>query len=307
MSFMAGGAPGLRSVWKPRHGSLAGALLPWALATLSATLPIVVAPVTAIVMASLLGFGGPAFAEYNNSDTDWMRDGKYGIHVKYLNGIARNETTIGEFNQWVDAFDVNAFAEAVEQAGASWVIWGLGRTWFNSPNSTLENMVGDFTSDRDLPLEIHDALHARGIRLILYSACDKAKTDEDLAGKVALGWNGNDNNYTSTFVKNWSDVLKVWSDRYGKKISGWWLDHCRPDYATSNTSCGTSNPELATYRTHLLSGNPEGGILGINHGGRAKGDYPCHSPEDDYRAGHPSGKSGNEKIASSRWWNGLAH
>ena len=252
----------------------------------------------------MLSFSGdPGFAEYNNPDTDWMRDGKYGIHIKYLNAIPRGGTTIAEFNQWVNAFDVDAFGEAVEQTGASWVIWPLGRTWFNSPNATLESFVGDFTSDRDLPFEIYDVLHERGIRLMLYAACDKAKTDEDRAGKVALGWNGDDNNYTSTFVDNWSDVLKVWSDRYGKKISGWWLDHCRPNYASSNTACGTSNPELATYRTHLFSGNPDDGILGINHGRRDTGDYPCHSPEDDYRAGHPSKKS--EQVAPSRWWNGL--
>ena len=252
----------------------------------------------------MLSFSGdPGFAEYNNPDTDWMRDGKYGIHIKYLNAIPRGGTTIAEFNQWVNAFDVDAFGEAVEQTGASWVIWPLGRTWFNSPNATLESFVGDFTSDRDLPLEIYDVLHERGIRLMLYAACDKAKTDEDRAGKVALGWNGDNNNYTSTFVDNWSDVLKVWSDRYGKKISGWWLDHCRPNYASSNTACGTSNPELATYRTHLFSGNPDDGILGINHGQRATGDYPCHSPEDDYRAGHPSKKS--QQVAPSRWWNGL--
>ena len=251
----------------------------------------------------MLSFSGdPVFADYNNPDTDWMRDGKYGLHVKYLNWVRRNETTIEEFNQWVNAFDVNAFAEDVELTGASWVIWGLGRTWFNSPNATLESTVGDFTSDRDLPLEIYDALHERGIRLMLYAAGDKAITGEDRAGKVALGWDGTNDNYTRTFVNNWADALQVWSDRYGTKVSGWWFDHSYPNYAVSDTACGTSNPELAIYRTHLLSGNPDDGIVGINHGNRMGGEL-CHSPEDDYRAGHI--RKDSLEVASSRWWNGL--
>ena len=251
----------------------------------------------------MLSFSGdPVFADYNNPDTDWMRDGKYGLHVKYLNWVRKNETTIEEFNQWVNAFDVNAFAEDVELTGASWVIWGLGRTWFNSPNATLESTVGDFTSDRDLPLEIYDALHERGIRLMLYAAGDKAITGEDRAGKVALGWDGANDNYTRTFVNNWADALQVWSDRYGTKVSGWWFDHSYPNYAVSDTACGTSNPELAIYRTHLLSGNPDDGIVGINHGNRMGGEL-CHSPEDDYRSGHI--RKDFLEVASSRWWNGL--
>ena len=50
--------------------------------------------VLAVGVASLLGLGdGPAFAEDNNPDTDWMRDGKYGIYLKYLNWTPR-ETLI---------------------------------------------------------------------------------------------------------------------------------------------------------------------------------------------------------------------
>ncbi len=249
----------------------------------------------------LLSFSsGLVLADYNNPDTDWMRDGKYGLHIKYLNARTRDTITITTFNQWVDAFDVDAFAEAVEQTGASWVIWPLGRTWFNSPNPLLENMVGDFTSDRDLPLEIHDVLQKRGIRMVLYAACDKAKTEEDRAGKAALGWNVHQDRYSLAFVSSWADALQVRSDRYGTKVSGWWVDHCRPDYAVSDTAWGTSNPELAIYRTHLLSGNPDDGIVAFNRGSV---NVDAHSPESDYRAGHPFG--GASDVASSRWWNGL--
>ena len=204
----------------------------------------------------MLGLGdGPAFAEYNNPDTDWMRDGKYGIYLKYLNWTPR-DTSSAEYNQWVDAFDVDKFAETVELTGASWVIWGLGRVWFNSPNATLEGFVGDFTSDRDLPLEISDALQARGIRFMLYAAADKTESENDALGKLALGWGLNDR-YTSTFVNNWADVLQVWSDRYGTRVSGWWIDHAYERYAVSVTARGASNPELAIYRNHLLSGNSD--------------------------------------------------
>ena len=246
----------------------------------------------------MLGLGdGPAFAGFKNADTDWMRDGKYGIYLKYLNWTPR-ETTAAEYNQWVDAFDVDRFVETVELTGASWVIWGLGRVWFNSPNATLDGFVGDFTSNRDLPLEIATALQERGIRFMLYAAADKTESENDALGKLALGW-GLNNRYTSTYVNNWADVLQVWSDRYAKKVSGWWIDHAYPRYAVSVTARGASNPELAIYREHLLSGNPDG-IVAFNHGWQ---DLNAHTPEEDYRSGHERAIA--ESVASSRWWHGL--
>ena len=254
--------------------------------------------VLAVGVASMLGLGvGPVFAEYNNPDTDWMRDGKYGIYLKYLNWTPR-DTSSAEYNQWVDAFDVDKFAETVELTGASWVIWGLGRVWFNSPNATLDGFVGDFTSNRDLPLEIANALQERGIKFMLYAAADKTESENDPLGKLALGW-GLNNRYTSTYVNNWADVLQVWSDRYGTRVSGWWIDHAYPRYAVSVTARGASNPELAIYRDHLLSGNSDG-IVAFNHGWQ---DLDAHTPEEDYRSGHERAIA--ESVASSRWWHGL--
>ena len=254
--------------------------------------------VLAVGVASMLGLGdGPAFAENNNPDTDWMRDGKYGIYLKYLNWTPR-DTSSAEYNRWVDAFDVDKFAETVELTGASWVIWGLGRVWFNSPNATLDGFVGDFTSNRDLPLKISDALEARGIRFMLYAAADKTESENDALGKLALGWGLNDR-YTSTFVNNWADVLQVWSDRYGTRVSGWWIDHAYERYAVSVTARGASNPELAIYRNHLLSGNSDG-IVAFNHGWQ---DLDAHTPQEDYRSGHERAIA--ESVASSRWWHGL--
>ena len=254
--------------------------------------------VLAVGVASLLGLGdGPAFADYNNPDTDWMRDGKYGIYLKYLNWTPR-DTSSAEYNRWVDAFDVDKFAETVELTGASWVIWGLGRVWFNSPNATLDGFVGDFTSNRDLPLEISNALQARGIRFMLYAAADKTESENDALGKLALGWGLNDR-FTSTYVNNWADVLQVWSDRYATRVSGWWIDHAYERYAVSVTARGASNPELAIYRDHLLSGNSDG-IVAFNHGWQ---DLDAHTPQEDYRSGHERAIA--ESVASSRWWHGL--
>ena len=226
-----------------------------------------------------------------------MRDGKYGIYLKYLNWTPR-DTSSAEYNRWVDAFDVDKFAETVELTGASWVIWGLGRVWFNSPNATLDGFVGDFTSNRDLPLEISNALQERGIRFMLYAAADKTESENDPLGKLALGWGLNDR-FTSTYVNNWADVLQVWSDRYATRVSGWWIDHAYPRYAVSVTARGASNPELAIYRDHLLSGNSDG-IVAFNHGWQ---DLDAHTPQEDYRSGHERAIA--ESVASSRWWHGL--
>ena len=264
--------------------------------------------ISVLACLTILSFSAPVFSEYYNPKTDWMVEGLYGIHFKYLNDTLRAEVTPAQFNIWIDAFDAVAFAEDIEKTGASWVLWPLGRTWYNSPNATLENLVGDFTSDRDLPLDIYAELKKRGIRMMLYITCDKGHDSEDLTGKVAMGWysSGNTSHYTQAFVDNWATAMQVWSDRYETKVSGWWVDHCRtvngPNYSIPIIPDGETNPVIRTYWEALSSGNPDA-VFAWN---RETGNHHANTPEDDYTSGHRiTGATFASQLHNDRWRDGL--
>lgn len=121
-----------------------------------------------------------AKADFYNPNTDFLNEGSYGLYFSYLNAVGRDQTDIDEFNRWVDGFGVLGFVSDVQRSGAAWVVWPLGRTWFNAPNNRLERSVGNFTSDRDLPMVIAEALAERDIGFILMLRCDKASNREDL-------------------------------------------------------------------------------------------------------------------------------
>ena len=263
---------------------------------------------------TMLSFSAPVFSGHYNPATDWMVEGVYGIHFKYLNDLLHDEVTPTEFNATVDLFDPVAFAEDVFKTGASWVLWPLGRTWYNSPNATLENLVGDFTSDRDLPLDIYAELKKRGIRMMLYITCDKGHSSEDLPGKVRMGWDETNDVYTQTFVDNWASAMRVWSERYGTKVSGWWVDHCRaPDgvpYSIPFLPPGVRNPVIRTYWEALSSGNPDA-VFAWNRLASAASSIYANTPEDDYTSGHRKlGVSLEEAVSNpinrdGRWRNGI--
>ena len=101
----------------------------------------------------------------------WLKAAKFGVFVHYL----------GEGPDWnkrVESFDIEKFAEQLEQTGAGYLIFTLGQNsgYYCSPNATYEKYAGYKTGERcsrrDLPMEIADALAKRGIRLMLYLQVD---------------------------------------------------------------------------------------------------------------------------------------
>ena len=208
----------------------------------------------------------------------WLKEAKFGVFVHYL-GEGPN------WNQRVESFNVDKFAEQLQQTGAKYLIFTLGQNsgYYCSPNAIYEKYAGYKTgqrcSKRDLPMEIAEALGERGIRLMLYLPSRSPQRDEQ--AMTGLHDVHERQPAPQEFTKRWSEVVAEWSLRYGKKISGWWFDG---SYNTAGWDDPSKPYNWNTWAAACRAGNPES-ILAFNPGTRIDKAFSALTDQQDYTAG----------------------
>lgn len=180
------------------------------------------------------------------------------------------------------AFDVERVMDQVKVLDtATWVqinlTEGANGSFFTSPHSELAKHVDvGMVPERDLFGEMLDALNKRGFKVIVYFATEGPTMgkhpDKALPG-VTEKWKKYASSKGVTPEQGVAEVIvKEYSQRYGKKIAGWWFDHAR--YGASDLLAKAAR-----------SGNPDA-VLAFNSGGSAV--LKQGAPEEDYTAGHPT-------------------
>lgn len=205
-------------------------------------------------------------------DVSWMIEGKYGLftHWSLLSYPLYGEKKARENFEWgVDNFDVEAYADKVEETGASWVIFTTchGGQMFPAPIKTLDDVLPGNTTERDLIAELAEALNKRDIKLLLYYNLSPK-------GKVAkiLGADKNPELWFQYLV----DFVQEVSLRYGKSIAGWgYIDSTIPAYMM--------NMPWEDFYMAAKAGNPEA-VVGISSHWRAE-----LSPFNDLQTGDSGG------------------
>ena len=195
---------------------------------------------------------------------------KYGIMVHYLYGLQNGKRVYsnpsGITTSWeecVNDFDVNAFAENVYKTGAGYVIFTLCQVRANicAPSERFEEITDrgcvGACSKRDLPMELGIALKRYGIDLYLYFTGDGPHGDE-IASKAFGTLKHTNERVTEEFVCKWASVMRELSVRYGRLVKGWWLDGCF-DYI------GYNDELLKYYRDAAVEGNPDS-LISFNNG-----------------------------------------
>jgi Alpha-L-fucosidase len=164
-------------------------------------------------------------ARHLKSSTDWMVQGKYGIMIHW---VPESYSLYGDTPAWkryeqaVNQFDVEAFADMVGKTGAAWVVFTTthGKYFFPGPLHTLDAVLPGRTCHRDLIGEIADALERRHIRLMLYFHPGPGPT-EDPEWARAAGISPVDD------AKNIDIMLRMYREighRYGTRLAGWFID-----------------------------------------------------------------------------------
>jgi len=101
---------------------------------------------------------------------DWLKAARIGAFMHFLPNNADQFAKVRDF-------DVEAVAKQLDGMGAKYLVFPLGQNsgWFNAPNATYDRITGyqpgERCATRDLPLDLYRALHAKGIRLMLYLPC----------------------------------------------------------------------------------------------------------------------------------------
>ncbi|MBN2310349.1 MAG: alpha-L-fucosidase [Candidatus Hydrogenedentes bacterium] len=228
-----------------------------------------------VAMGAVLWRGTAGAADIRGA---WFPKAKYGVFVHFLGG--------GDgWNEQVERFDADAFAQQMKEAGAAYVIFTLGQNsgYYCSPNATYSNYCGyepgDRCSNRDLPKDLIEALGKHGIRLMLYLPSRAPQADKNAMERL------NDVHERQPapqeFTKRWSEVICEWALRYGKNVHGWWFDG---SYNTAGWDDLDEPYNWATWAAACRAGNPDS-ILAFNPGTNLEKAFSRLTGEQDYTAG----------------------
>ena len=202
----------------------------------------------------------------------WLREAKLGAFMHFLPGDAAGLAK-------TDAFDVPAVARQLREMGVRYFVFTLGQNsgYYNAPNAAYDAVTGHAPGERcarrDLPLDLHRALAAEDIRLMLYLPCQAPNRDAHAQRAFGLAEGPRDQRIDEAFAHRWAKVIAEWSARYGERVSGWWFDG---GYA----HIGFNDAIAAIYADAVKRGNPRA-IVTFNPGVR----LVRHTRAEDYTAG----------------------
>lgn len=209
-----------------------------------------------LLAATSLWALGPAAAEPNNPNTDWFSKAGYGVFVHYLAGLQNNAGAVNSlgketfWDQCVREFDVQRFADNMARAGAGYVIFTIMQRsrFLIAPNATFDRITGykpgEACATRDLVADLYQALHARGIPLMLYFTGDGPCDDPKAAAAFGCTYPTN-----TGCVRKWASVAREYGERYGDKVLGYWCDGCYPFF-------GYDDEKLGIMAEGLKAGSP---------------------------------------------------
>lgn len=218
----------------------------------------------------------------SRANTDWFQKAGYGVFVHYLASLqnaAGQLHSVGRQTSWdecVREFDVNRFADAVSEAGAGYVIFTMMQRsrFLIAPNATFDRLSGyrpgEACATRDLVEDLSAALRRKNIPLMLYWTGDGPLDDPKAGPALHCGVP-----VQMEFVKRWASVVQEYGERYGDKVSGWWVDGCY-------SFIGHDDATLGLLATALKAGNPRR-IVALNPGVDPK--VRAYSRHEDYTCG----------------------
>ncbi len=184
-------------------------------------------------------------------DASWMIEGKYGIFVHWSSlsrGFNTNEPRADWFQESVEMFNVQVFADAIERTGAAWITFTATHQGFYwpGPNAALDKIVPGRTAERDLLGEIINELDSRGIRTLFYLHTGYNGYDPHVWREVV----GAKDPDTKRFSDNIESILRDCSLRYGEKLMGFgYIDGALSwDYPL--------NPSWEGWARAIKAGNP---------------------------------------------------
>lgn len=214
-----------------------------------------------------------------------------------------SDTLAVQWNERVEAFDVERLAEQLSQAGAKWFILTIGQnsSYYCAPNAAYDRLAGhsvSHCSTRDLFSDLAKALAKKNIRTMAYLPSGAPEIDAETC--AALRWrNGyfkdqdgrpltidgvrvrRPNHRLTEFQCMWEEVVSTWAKQWGDLCAGWWVDGV---YFADQMYRFEEEPNFHTFASALRAGNP-GAAIGFNSGIARADHLDQVSEEEDFSSG----------------------
>ena len=239
------------------------------------------------------------------ADTNWFAECGWGMFCHYLAkpplGVNPKKERAGltpeAWNAQVDYVDVNGLADQLEEVRARYFFITLtqGSGFFCAPSKTYDRITGiqpSKCSKRDLISDLHTELEPRGIKLLVY--CPSEFSYKDPEARKGLKLHHHHNDYTPVRREIWHEhrqveymlnveaIVSDFSRRWGRKVSGWWIDGC---YEAEHRFPEGDPPNFQSLAAALRTGNPDA-IVAFNTG--VKTPVIRNTIHEDYTAGEIS-------------------
>ena len=175
---------------------------------------------------------------------EFIKNAKFGIFVHYTVEYAhlspgKPQPAVWDLDAKADAFDVKAFADAIEGMGAQYVTLTAfhAAMYLLAPSKVMVDVgLSKHQAKRDLIGELADELNKRGIALCLY-VHPTDQHDLSREERALFGWGPEVDGLPGPKLGLWPNpkwddfvlgLFKELSLRYGKRVSGYWIDRHTP-------------------------------------------------------------------------------
>jgi len=267
----------------------------------------------------------------NAARTDWFMRARWGVFTHYLADSASSRSApdldVATWNARVERFDVDRLAEQLQSVGAGYYCITLGQNsgFYCSPNPTYDRLVGitpSKCSRRDLIADLTAALAPCNIPLLVYvtSSAPANEARAVRALRCTPPWNPKPLGYApdvyppedgartderlSEFQRNWEAVLRDWSVRWGRRVSGWWVDGV---YQADRMYRHPDEPNFGSFRAALIAGNPDA-LVAFNSGalvaGQARRKHLLEGTMPESGADYTAGELDMVLPVAGRWYDG---
>jgi hypothetical protein len=156
------------------------------------------------------------------ANTDWFADAGYGLWFHFIEQTAPRSGPRKPYKEAIDALDVKAIAQTVADCGARYLIWAVNHGFPHcpAPIAAWEKLHPGWTTERDLIMELADALAVHKIELMLYQNCPGTGNLIQQNGRAIDTPTFSEAEYAAQLIA----VFNEFGARYGSKVKGWWLD-----------------------------------------------------------------------------------
>lgn len=165
-------------------------------------------------------------------DRAWYKPGQHGMMFHWTAETYPKEGCGNKlsYEQAVEKFNTERFAEMTENIGASYVIFTMNHAiaHFPAPIHTWEKYYPGMTTKRDLVEDLYCSLKKRNIDLLLYlnftcayEKSERSGLDTEKESIIDLRADCRDD-----FINIMQEILKEIGNRYKDKVKGYWIDSC---------------------------------------------------------------------------------